>query len=822
METGSGSGALELMAEKVRRIFQRFDGNGDGGLDRGEMAALVVAVNPRVKFSEPQINAILDEVFRTYAGFISPERGLTLNGLLRTYEDGAGDVDRDFDALRLSLDDPPLSVTSSVDLGPSSPAIALVDRPSAATHDTELRPPRRPASSPGDGAQFRGTWQLVEDLQGLIRKLRLQQLKKNAKAKAGDSSHTIDSFSEAGWSRELGPSGDGALRFVWDEGTREFSNFRKELEALRARVDRGRPADEAFDGHMALGRCLYERLVYGEALASFRRAGELRPADARPRFHSGNALHALGRQLEAKEEFVLALEAAESSGNQYASLLPQIHVNLGIAMEGEGMLLGACEHYREAAILRPSHFRALKLLGSALFGVGEVRAAEKALEEAIFLCPDYADARCDLGSVLHRLGEDERAIQEFQKAIDLKPGHVDALYNLGGLLLAVGRFPRASEMYSRVLTVRPNHWRAQLNKAVSLLGAGEADDARRSLQEAFKMSKRVELHDALSHIRALQKKKLLKGGSAEVENNGYLVIEPSRFKQFGRKTTSREELMFALQIRAFQVVTKLSLCDVDEFLNEVGKAEVPLSHPGNGAPEKSIRKAALEVILRKLLESLKPEAFQGAMKAVNEKVLSVLDSSGSGRVDAGLFFAILAPLCAGSLDRRKRAAFEALKLQPDNGTRIRKVSAITYLNTLRAIFIPSLGAGAGDVMEIGRNSPDFSVVSFPEFIEMFDDPERGFKILSTLVKLELRDRKRHGGYYCSTCRYPIIGSRFKEITQGFSLCSYCYSEGRVPSAFNLEEYSFKEYETETDTMKDKCVCFQFHPKSNLSHQNKSH
>ncbi|KAL6143379.1 hypothetical protein ACLB2K_054074 [Fragaria x ananassa] len=57
-------------SEKVKRIFYQFDVNHDGGLNREEMAALVVAVNPRVKFSDEQINAILDEVFRTYGDFI--------------------------------------------------------------------------------------------------------------------------------------------------------------------------------------------------------------------------------------------------------------------------------------------------------------------------------------------------------------------------------------------------------------------------------------------------------------------------------------------------------------------------------------------------------------------------------------------------------------------------------------------------------------------------------------------------------------------------------------------------------------------------------
>ncbi|KAL1568940.1 hypothetical protein AAHA92_00483 [Salvia divinorum] len=62
-----------------------------------------------------------------------------------------------------------------------------------------------------------------------------------------------------------------------------------------------------------------------------------------------------------------------------------------IAVEGEGMVLGACEHYREVAILCTTHFRALKLLGSALLGVGEYKAAVKALEEAIYMKNDYID-----------------------------------------------------------------------------------------------------------------------------------------------------------------------------------------------------------------------------------------------------------------------------------------------------------------------------------------------------------------------------------------------------------------------------------------------
>eukprot|EP00268_Persea_americana_P035336 TRINITY_DN3487_c0_g2_i2.p1 TRINITY_DN3487_c0_g2~~TRINITY_DN3487_c0_g2_i2.p1 ORF type:complete len:796 (+),score=159.04 TRINITY_DN3487_c0_g2_i2:490-2877(+) len=783
-----------LRAEKVKRIFQQFDGNNDGGLNREEMAALVVAVNPRVKFSDDQISAILDEVFRTYAEFIDGPRGLTAAGLLRTYDDGAGDVDRDFDALSLHLP------SSAISDAASSSSIA---DERASDHHKHQRTAVW-AASPHHGIAFEDTWRIVDDLEIVIKQLRAKQIK-DGKVK----NDNFDAFSDAGWSRELASS-DSEKRIFWEESGPDYASFLKDLGVLRGRADAARSREEVLDGHMAIGRVLYEHQLFNEALVSFKRACELQPTDVRPHFRAGNALYALRRLGEAKEELLLALEAAEAGGNQWSYLLPQTHVNLGIALEAEGMVLGACEHYREAAILCPAHFRALKLLGSALFGVGEYRAAEKALEEAIFLRPDYADAHCDLGSALHAMGEDERAIQEFQKAIDLKPGHADALYNLGGLFMDVGRYQRASEMYTRVLAVWPNHWRAQLNKAVSLLGAEEAEEARKALKEAFKMTNRVELYDAIKHMKLLQKKK--PRGNGDVEGP-FLVVEPSKFKRVGGKTTIRQDLASALEIRSFQRLTRLSRCDIDLLRRQMNESDVPISYSGSGVPEKSIRKAALEEILRRVLRFLKAETFQGAVKTINERILSILDASGSGRVDLGMFFAVLAPICMGPSDRRKHTVFDALLWRPVNegGTQIRKVDAISYIKFLRAVYIPS--HGVSDMMEVhGEAEADVSMVSFPEFLEMFDDPDWGFGIMGTLVKLESSDRIRHGRHTCAICRYPIIGSRFKEMRSRFSLCNRCYSEGKVPSSVKQEEYSFKEYGSEAEAMKDKCMFFSLHPK----------
>ncbi|KAJ9567302.1 hypothetical protein OSB04_003268 [Centaurea solstitialis] len=149
-------------SEKVRRIFHQFDFNRDGGLNREEMSALVVAVNPRVKFSDEQISAILDEVFRTYSDFIDGDKGLTYDGLLRTYDDGAGDVDRDFEALGLELkpNDDDNDVASSLALEEASTSSVMERASSSAPADRRRRggrPPGRRLRTTGSCSTTRGS-----------------------------------------------------------------------------------------------------------------------------------------------------------------------------------------------------------------------------------------------------------------------------------------------------------------------------------------------------------------------------------------------------------------------------------------------------------------------------------------------------------------------------------------------------------------------------------------------------------------------------------------------------------------------------------------
>ncbi|KAL2605472.1 hypothetical protein AAZV13_09G127200 [Glycine max] len=149
-------------------------------------------------------------------------------------------------------------------------------------------------------------------------------------------------------------------------------------------------------------------------------------------------------------------------------------------------------------------------------------------------------------------------------------------------------------------------------------------------------------------------------------------------------------------------------------------------------------------------------------KSHKREILSVLDENGSSRLDLGMFFAILAPICGGPPDRLKRVAFDALLWRPMNedGANIRKFDATLYIKLLRAVYLPS--QGVSELMEVCGDS-NTSMMSFSEFLVMFDDPDWGFGIMPTLVKLEIGDRNSHGDTVCSVCCYLVIGSRFKEF-----------------------------------------------------------
>lgn len=71
-------------------LFDIFDLNRDGGLNRQELAAFLLVTDYNAKHGEEHIGTCVDDVFWYYDKYIDGEKGLTCHGLLDNYDDHRG------------------------------------------------------------------------------------------------------------------------------------------------------------------------------------------------------------------------------------------------------------------------------------------------------------------------------------------------------------------------------------------------------------------------------------------------------------------------------------------------------------------------------------------------------------------------------------------------------------------------------------------------------------------------------------------------------------------------------------------------------------
>lgn len=85
----------------MRKILKRFDFNGDGGLDRKEMASYLAAVHPEDQLSEERMTFTVNYMFQILGEFVDGVTGLSCDGLIKNYDLGEDNLDAHFKILKL-------------------------------------------------------------------------------------------------------------------------------------------------------------------------------------------------------------------------------------------------------------------------------------------------------------------------------------------------------------------------------------------------------------------------------------------------------------------------------------------------------------------------------------------------------------------------------------------------------------------------------------------------------------------------------------------------------------------------------------------------
>eukprot|EP00899_Mesostigma_viride_P005469 jgi/Mesvir1/14923/Mv05516-RA.1 len=749
----NSGGDVDIRAEKVRRIFKAFDKNGDDRLNKEEMAELVVAVNPNVRFSDDQIAAILEEVFRTYGDFID-EMGLTLDGLTRTYDDGAGDVDRDFNALGLSLTDP---------VEPSATEALLIEED---VQPEDWIPP------------------LSEEANDLMRRLEeiLQQY-------GGVPYEDMD-----------------------EERRMAFCNG---IQALRDKANKIGSIDDAFAAHMAMGQKLADRDYYDEALLSFYLAAALRE-DGLSQFRIANTQMkqadyiatrqrnqalALAKLRDAEQSFEKSIMTGRAQP-QYKLLLPKCHLNLGVALELQGLLMAACEQYRAGVELCPSHHRGLKLLGSGLLGLGESYAAEQALAHSIYLEDENADAHCDHGTSLKILSNIDKATSAYKRALAIDPAHKLALANLGALQRNEGLFGEAIHTFEALLSVDPNEWLAHANIGVCLLGVGRADLAREEFDQAYAMAFQsaqvMDLLNHLRHLRALAKHypnglhramRFLETNPVGEKNDSVMLP----YECFELKDPDRAEspasISVALEMRGMQGATGMQEIKIAQ-LKAILAERKALGRPGLKHSPVGVERLLHSSFVS--LESFTPRQFMETMKILNVKVVQKMpvaseEPDGAALLDVTLFLAAIAAICSGTREERIRFMFECLATKAGQEMQAYMQDMHVLVGLLQDVYLPKHIQPYPTVLE--DNAADLG-----SFLRLSALMDLAFPFLQGLEKLEQFDKVVHKVKDAVT-GLVIQGPLYQCINKGcdFALSAETYSQGKVPGNVSMQKiYKFIE------------------------------
>jgi tetratricopeptide (TPR) repeat protein len=160
--------------------------------------------------------------------------------------------------------------------------------------------------------------------------------------------------------------------------------------------------------------------------------------------------------------------------------------NLGSALQAEGRLDDAVDHYHRAIALAPEFPAAYNNLATTLRAKGQLADALATYQQALRLRAEYPEAHYNLANALMDAGKPAEAAEHFRIALQTMPASVDVHNNLGIALIGEGKRDEAIAEFRAALRVDPDSAKAHRNLGDLLGSAHQYDEAiahyRRAVQ----------------------------------------------------------------------------------------------------------------------------------------------------------------------------------------------------------------------------------------------------------------------------------------------------------------------------------------------------
>src|SRR5208337_614473 len=187
-----------------------------------------------------------------------------------------------------------------------------------------------------------------------------------------------------------------------------------------------------------------------EAIAEWKQALDLDPADAKANYNFGLALLRKGTLDEAIAHFRTAVEAKPEFSDAQG--------NLGAVLLQEGRLDEAIPHLQEAVAVKPQHGEAQSNLGIALLQKGRLDEAIVHLQQAVEINPKQAQNHLNLGNGFYLQGKTREALEHWHEGLRLDPNHVPLLSQTAWVLAtrpeaSIRNRPEAVKLAQRAVEV---------------------------------------------------------------------------------------------------------------------------------------------------------------------------------------------------------------------------------------------------------------------------------------------------------------------------------------------------------------------------------
>jgi tetratricopeptide (TPR) repeat protein len=256
------------------------------------------------------------------------------------------------------------------------------------------------------------------------------------------------------------------------------------------------PAGDA-DALLAEARAHHQAGRLFEAEQHYRRALEVRPADAQALSRLGAALAGQGKLVEAAGVLERALEID-------SDLIEALN-NIGIVYQMQGKADEAAAAYGRVIDIAPGHLMAHVNMGALLHRLGRNDEARRAYQRALAIDPGFAEAHNGLGVALAGLGDPADAAAAFRRALEIDPGHAEAMNNLGNVLKRQDDLAGAVDVYRRAIAARPRLVEAHVNLGNALRSLGQVAAAADALTDAVGLDREnAEAHWGLAQALLVQ------------------------------------------------------------------------------------------------------------------------------------------------------------------------------------------------------------------------------------------------------------------------------------------------------------------------------